>query len=193
MATTRLTGDARRQGILEAAADVLGRLGFEATRIDDVAKDAGVAKGLLYKHFPSKDALFEALLERQGDLYAEELRRTLAGTDVGSDPVSALSTGLAGWLRQVNIPGFNFTDPGVHDAYDGLRNRIREVIADAFAIAAPEAERPQLLLVAAMVQGAAESFGLSWREDNAGLSEDEALTLLASFCWGGLSLLQSEL
>ena len=191
MVTKRMTAEARRAAILEAATDVFGRLGFETTRMEDVAKAAGVAKGLLYKHFASKDALFEALLREQGDAYVDGLRSTLTSADISGDPVTALSSGLSGWFRQLTVEGFNFTDPGVHDAYDALRERIREVIADAFAVAAPESDRPQLLLAAALVQGAAESFGLAWRADHAGLSEDDALAMLATFCWGGLSLLQS--
>src|SRR2546426_8298300 len=139
MASERLSREERRNAILDAAADVFGRLGFEATRMDDVAKAAGIAKGLLYKHFPSKDALFEALVDRQGVVQAAELRGALLATDVVSNPQDALRRGLALWLRAIgdDEAPFNFTDPGAHDAYDTLRDRMRAVIAEAVQTVEP--------------------------------------------------------
>src|SRR6058998_1484518 len=101
MAKQRLTRDARRSGILDAADEVFGRLGFEATRMDDVAKAAAIAKGLLYKHFRSKDALFEALIQRKGEAFAAELTTALLDVDVAAEPLAALRAGLSLWLRNV--------------------------------------------------------------------------------------------
>ena len=52
----------RRQAILEAALDEFVARGFAATRLDDVAKRAGVAKGTIYLHFKDKEALFQELI-----------------------------------------------------------------------------------------------------------------------------------
>jgi AcrR family transcriptional regulator len=52
----------RRQAIVEAALDTFIEQGFAATRLDDVAKRAGVAKGTIYLHFKDKQALFEELV-----------------------------------------------------------------------------------------------------------------------------------
>ena len=54
--------DERRQAILDAALDEFAQSGFAATKIDDVAARAGVAKGTVYLHFADKEALFEAIL-----------------------------------------------------------------------------------------------------------------------------------
>src|SRR5207244_3328368 len=116
--------------------------GFEATRMEDVAKAAGIAKGLLYKHFPSKDALFEALVDRQGRAYVAELRGVLSAADVAGNPIEATRRGLALWLRQVSgdPATFQLSDPGSHDAYDQLRARMRSVIADAIHAAEPDGD-----------------------------------------------------
>ncbi|MGE0630357.1 MAG: TetR/AcrR family transcriptional regulator [Hyphomicrobiaceae bacterium] len=58
----KITREARREKILEAALDIFSSKGFEAARLDDVAKRAGVAKGTLYLYFESKEALFEQLI-----------------------------------------------------------------------------------------------------------------------------------
>jgi AcrR family transcriptional regulator len=52
----------RRAAIIEAALDEFIARGFAATRLDDVAKRAGVAKGTIYLHFTDKEALFQELI-----------------------------------------------------------------------------------------------------------------------------------
>src|SRR3979409_2662757 len=52
----------RRGAIIEAAMDEFIARGFAATRLDGVAKRAGVAKGTIYLHFKDKEALFEELI-----------------------------------------------------------------------------------------------------------------------------------
>jgi len=52
----------RRQAIIEAAFETFIADGYAATRLDDVAKRAGVAKGTIYLHFKDKQALFEELV-----------------------------------------------------------------------------------------------------------------------------------
>ena len=52
----------RRTAIIEAAMDEFIARGFAATRLDDVASRAGVAKGTIYLHFKDKEALFEELI-----------------------------------------------------------------------------------------------------------------------------------
>src|SRR5262245_43623761 len=53
---------ARREAILSAALDEFSARGFTATRLDDVAKRAGVAKGTIYLHFADKEALFQEIV-----------------------------------------------------------------------------------------------------------------------------------
>lgn len=53
---------ARREAILAAALDEFSARGFEATRLDDVARRAGVAKGTIYLHFRDKEDLFQELV-----------------------------------------------------------------------------------------------------------------------------------
>src|ERR1700737_539549 len=52
----------RRQAIIDAALDEFVARGFAATRLDDVAKPAGVPKGTIYLHFTDKEALFQELV-----------------------------------------------------------------------------------------------------------------------------------
>jgi AcrR family transcriptional regulator len=52
----------RRAAIIEAAMDEFIARGYAATRLDDVARRAGVAKGTIYLHFKDKESMFEELI-----------------------------------------------------------------------------------------------------------------------------------
>ena len=75
--------DARPEEIVEAAVQVFGELGFERTKLDDVARRAGVSKGTLYLYFDSKDALFRAMMKQRLEAkiaWGEELVRNWTGS-----------------------------------------------------------------------------------------------------------------
>ena len=93
-----MRADARRnrERLLEAAAIVFAEGGAEASR-EAVAREAGVGIGTLYRHFPSREALYEAVYEREV-LHLAELADTLAGRD---DPVAALREWLAAFVSLV--------------------------------------------------------------------------------------------
>lgn len=60
--TRKARSAARREAILTAALDEFSAGGFEAARLDDVAKRAGVAKGTIYLYFRNKESLFQELI-----------------------------------------------------------------------------------------------------------------------------------
>lgn len=74
--TPRLTAEARKEAIVEAVQDVFAEKGFEGTTTRDLAKAAGVSEALLYKHFPSKESLYAAMLDgcSKGPTFAEASR-----------------------------------------------------------------------------------------------------------------------
>lgn len=68
----------RRQRILEAAALTFSRRGYRATSVDDIAEASATSKGGIYFHFPNKDAIFLALLERMAALLHDRMERAMA-------------------------------------------------------------------------------------------------------------------
>lgn len=60
--------EARRNQLLDVARRLFAEQGMERTSIKDIAVAAGVAQGLIYHYFRSKDDLFWAILERDGPL-----------------------------------------------------------------------------------------------------------------------------
>ena len=55
----------RAQRILDSAAQLLERWGYSRVTIDDIAKHAGVGKGTVYLHWPNRETLFMAVLQRE--------------------------------------------------------------------------------------------------------------------------------
>src|SRR5690348_4663407 len=63
--------DERQQQILDAAAAVIIRLGYDKTSMSDIADEAGVSRGTVYLYFKGKEELFEALVFREWTRYAQ--------------------------------------------------------------------------------------------------------------------------
>jgi AcrR family transcriptional regulator len=69
----------RRETILRAAALAFAVKGFAATSMEDVAAEAGITKLIVYRHFGSKEELYEAVLDRVSTRLAEEFVAGVAG------------------------------------------------------------------------------------------------------------------
>src|ERR1700710_491118 len=65
MTALRMTGDLRRQLILGAAKRCFARHGFAGTTTKSVAAAAAISEGLLFKHFPTKSALYAEILAEE--------------------------------------------------------------------------------------------------------------------------------
>src|SRR5512133_2521277 len=63
--------DERQQQILDAAADVIIRLGYNKATMSDIAEEAGASRGTIYLYFKGKEELFEALVFREWMQYAQ--------------------------------------------------------------------------------------------------------------------------
>ncbi len=92
MTDRSIVQEEKRQRILAAAVKVFARKGYHTSRVGDIAEEAGVAHGLLYHYFESKEALLEAVfretwsqivdaireIEESGAPASEQLRRVAA-------------------------------------------------------------------------------------------------------------------
>jgi AcrR family transcriptional regulator len=79
---SRMRADAERNKklIVQAAREVFATAGLAAP-IDEIAQRAGVGTGTLYRHFPTKEALFEAVVIGRVEDLVEEARRLIARND----------------------------------------------------------------------------------------------------------------
>ena len=74
----RRRSEARPGEIVQAALDLFVEKGFAATRMDEIAKRAGVTKGTVYLYFPSKEELFHAVVEEMMGSQMEMAERLVA-------------------------------------------------------------------------------------------------------------------
>jgi AcrR family transcriptional regulator len=79
------TRSLRAEHILDIAADLLRRWGYRRLTMDDVASEAGVGKGTVYLHWKTREALFQAVLNREVLVVLSELTQV-----VRQDPHNAL-------------------------------------------------------------------------------------------------------
>ena len=162
---------AARERILEAAGRLFLRDGFRAVGVDTIIAEAGVAKMTLYAHFPSKDDLIVAYLERANEQFWEWLDGASAGVD---DPRARLVAMFDAVAKLANSPqclgctfqgtAAEFPDPE-HPAHRvalahkrSVLARLRTLAEDA-GLRAPETLAEQLLLLMDGAWVAARMFG----------------------------------
>jgi AcrR family transcriptional regulator len=88
--------------ILASARALFAERGFEGASIDDIALAAGVAKGAVYHHYPSKEAVFVEVLDAvHRDVAAAEPPAALAGF---TDPVELIGAAVLHYLTTVSEP-----------------------------------------------------------------------------------------
>ncbi|NJM82012.1 MAG: TetR/AcrR family transcriptional regulator [Tabrizicola sp.] len=94
--------EARPAEIIAAAMRLWAERGFAATRLEDVAAGAGIAKGTIYRYFPSKEALFEAALQDRIAATMDRAREMAQGFD---GPTEQMLTGFFETIRAELVDG----------------------------------------------------------------------------------------
>jgi TetR/AcrR family transcriptional regulator, fatty acid metabolism regulator protein len=94
--TRQLRATTRQERILDAALDVFAEHGYQQATVDDIASSARTSKGGIYFHFPGKDAIFLALLDRSANLL---LARVGERIDAEPDPIARVDAALLALVR----------------------------------------------------------------------------------------------
>jgi TetR/AcrR family transcriptional regulator, fatty acid metabolism regulator protein len=81
----------RRRQILDAAVRVFARQGFHACRVSDIADEAGVAYGLVYHYFRSKEEVLDTLFTERWDILLQVIRDTDAQDAPARDKLRAIA------------------------------------------------------------------------------------------------------
>lgn len=162
---------AARERVLEAAARLFLRDGFRAVGVDTIIAEAGVAKMTLYAHFPSKDDLIVAYLERANEQFWEWLDGASADLDSPRAKLVAMFDAVGKLANSPQCLGCTFQGtaaefpdpehPGHRVALahkQAVRARLRALARDA-GLRAPEALADQLLLLMDGAWVAARMFG----------------------------------
>ena len=133
----------RREQILKTALSLFAAQGFDATSTRQIAKEAGIAEGLIFHYFPTKASLLTAILEDRLEgrrAFRSELRPLLE--DAGGKPASeVLRAAASGWLatlrRDEEIVVVLFTtaqtNREVREAWQGLIREGTELLTGYLA------------------------------------------------------------
>jgi TetR/AcrR family fatty acid metabolism transcriptional regulator len=85
-----------RRRILDAAGEEFSAGGYHDTSVEDIVRASGLSKGGFYFHFPSKEAVFEALYDESADALYD---RVVAAASVEPDPLDRLAAGVRAFIR----------------------------------------------------------------------------------------------
>jgi len=92
VATARPAAVDKRRLILDAAVRVFARQGFHTCRVSDIADEAGVAYGLVYHYFQSKDEVLDTLFLERWDVMLEAIREVDARPDPAREKLRAIAS-----------------------------------------------------------------------------------------------------
>jgi AcrR family transcriptional regulator len=122
--------DARlnRERLLEVAKEAFTRSGPNAS-LDDIAREAGVGAGTLYRHFPTRDALIEAVYRTEVEKLATAERRFAAAMS----PIEALRAWMLLFVdyiatKQIIASALNAYVGGPSKLYEGSRAQVQGAI-----------------------------------------------------------------
>lgn len=119
-----------RERILEVAKGAFTRHGADAS-LDDIAKQAGVGAGTLYRHFPTRDALIEAVYRSE----VEKLSAAARGFIAATSPIEALRAWLLLFVdyiaaKHIIAPALNSVAGGPSQLYEGSRSLVQGAIEE---------------------------------------------------------------
>ena len=124
----RTDAQLNRERLLEVAKEAFTRSGPNAS-LDDIAREAGVGAGTLYRHFPSRGALIEAVYRTEVGKLATAERRFAAVMS----PIDALRAWMLLFVdyiatKQIIAPALNVYVGGPSKLYEGSRAQIQGAI-----------------------------------------------------------------
>ena len=96
MDTSQTRSKERRQRLLDAALSVFSKKGYRDGAMDEIAGESGTSKGGVYFHFPSKQAIFLALLDRTAARLLDNVEEAIASEN---DPIAKADAALLAVLR----------------------------------------------------------------------------------------------
>jgi AcrR family transcriptional regulator len=147
MSSVRLSAEERRQALVDAALRVFHTTSYAGATTAEIAREAGVSEPILYRHFPSKRALYVACLEQSW----EQLRsawiaaRTGAAPDQWLQAVSNATIALAdgGTVLPPTLWLQAFAEAGHDDEIRGAIRRVMREVHDTVAATIARAQREQ--------------------------------------------------
>jgi AcrR family transcriptional regulator len=198
----RLTGEERRAAILASALTVFSARGYHPASIDDIAREAGISKALIYEHFSSKFDLYADLLEDHADELFARLAGAVAEVESGAPRLAAGLAAFFGFVEERRdawrMLFREAADPEAAAVLDRIVAQVAAVVAtliaedpDARSRVQSEADRDQTIqLLAQMLVGAVQAVA-NWWADHREVRRERLVGIAMDFAWLGLERLSS--
>jgi AcrR family transcriptional regulator len=189
----RLTKEARRALILQAAEVVFGEVGYHGATMELVAARSGVTRSLLYEHFASLDDLYvECVRTARRELYARFVDASILNA---GHPRDQLRAGITAYFRFVQERGPSWdvlsgtgslpAGPSGELAAE-LRFHAADQLAALAAQVVPDLDRDEVRAYAHIVSGGGEQLARWWRR-NPDVPLEVVVERLMTVAWDGLS------
>jgi AcrR family transcriptional regulator len=185
---------ARRKQLLAAAQQVFVANGYHAAAMDDIAERAGVSKPVLYQHFPGKLELYLALLDTQTETLAQVVQESLDATEDNRQRIHGVLSAYFNFVDRSDHDGaFRLifetdlgNEPAVRARVEAVAEKTMKAVASTVAgDTGLDQARAELLSTA--LTGAAQVAARWWLDRDRPVSKDEAIFLLESLLWRGIS------
>jgi AcrR family transcriptional regulator len=199
-ARRRLTAEERRSAILDAALTAFSQKGYHATSLDDIAREAGVSKALIYEHFASKQELHGDLIARNARELTQRVAGALSSVEVEST-AARLATGLEAFFAFVeerrDAWRMLFRDAADPESSAVLDRMVEQVTAEVTVLISQDPGARELTrvghdrtlrLLAEMLVGGAQSMA-NWWTEHPEAPRSHLVEIAMDFAWLGLERL----
>lgn len=188
----RMGRSARRAQLLGAARSVFVAQGFHATSMDEVADSAGVSKPVLYQHFPSKLALYQALLEESAAEMVRRIEQAIAGSPDNSSRVHGAVRAYFDFVSDEHQAFRLIFESDLRDA-QAVADVVGQAIDSCIAAisktiaASTGADTASARLLAAGLVGLSQVSARYWLQQADEMTRDHAVELISTLAWRGIA------
>jgi AcrR family transcriptional regulator len=191
-----MTGQERRQQLLDIGRRLFAERGFEGTSIEEIAAQAGVSKPVVYEHFGGKEGLYAVVVDREVDRFLTMATRLLAGEDT-REKFEAAAIMLLRYIEE-NADGFRIlvrdSPPGsgsgtFSSLISDIASQVEYILGDVFKARGYD---PKYAPMYAQMLVGMVAFTGQWWLDARKPKLEEVAAHLVNMAWNGLSQLDPK-
>jgi AcrR family transcriptional regulator len=191
-----MTGQERRQQLLDIGRRLFAERGLDGTSIEEIAAQAGVSKPVVYEHFGGKEGLYAVVVDREVDRFLAMATKLLEGEDT-REKFEAAAISLLKYIEE-NTDGFRIlvrdSPPGSGSGtfaslISDIASQVEYILGDVLAARGYDPKHAPMY--AQMLVGMVAFTGQWWLDARKPKLEEVAAHLV-NMAWNGLSQLDPK-
>jgi AcrR family transcriptional regulator len=192
-----MTGQQRREQLIEIGRGLFAEKGFEGTSVEEIAAAAGVSKPVVYEHFGGKEGLYAVVVDHEIRKLLQVMTTALTTEARSREILEIAALALLGYI-ETESDGFRIlvrdspvTQPtgGFASLISDVASHVEHILAAQFAARGFEARVAPLY--AQMLVGMVALTGQFWL-DHRNLDRAEVAAHVVNLAWNGLSGLETR-